>query len=514
MMLNMTSKKNEYLKLLESGKQFEMNRQAADWRAICWAAMEYTPNKTQQPFVLDFIAGARLQALCGGERSGKSRTAAACAILDMGPRTSNFATEPERRFWIVGPDYRQSRPEFMYIYDALDRLGYVESASMPENDNQPWTLHTKWNTVLQTRSSGKEERLASYTVHGIVMAEASQQGRGVLDKMLGRVSETRGWIMLVGTLENSYPWYAEIIRNWEDGDAVNGKSYSIPTWSNTAIYPGGLDNPEIKRLRAMLPDDYFMERFGAKPRRNRNLVIPEFDKEIHVRPLKPVMEAPIELAIDPGTHCYAVLFVQTIGPFTYVLDEIYDHGAIVNDIVRKVKTHPYYPLITKGSPAFHGSIDFAGRQHSGGADSQVDIWRNNGIRLYTQYRKLNDSILVVRQRLRVNATQQQPLVYFSDQLKGGMAGDKPAGVIGEFGLWRWPRQGSQSNVREDPVDRFNDGIKALAYYLLWKHGLEKGNQGATFGSTRPTGFAVQDGTSMRSRYLARRAFNREGTREE
>jgi len=505
---------NEYKFLIDGDKPFQMDRRNADWRAICWAAMEYTPNKTQQPYVMDFIAGARLQALCGGERSGKSRTAAACAILDMGPRTSEFATESERRFWIVGPDYRQARPEFIYIHDAFSKLGYVESASMPDSDTQPWTMRTKWNTVLQTRSSGKEERLASYTVHGVLLAEASQQSRGVLDKMFGRVSETLGWIMLVGTLENAYPWYADLIRNWEDGDPINGKSYSIPTWSNTAIYPGGMENPEIKRLRQMLPDDYFMERFGAKPRRNRNLVIPEFDKTLHIVAVKPEVEAPIELAIDPGTHCYSVLFVQTVGPFTYVLDEIYEHGAIIDDIIKKVKSHPYYPLIRRNVDSFHGSIDFAGRQHSGGADSQVDIWRKQGLRLFTQYRKLNDSILVVRQRLRINPTHQRPLVLFSSNLKAGMAGDKPAGIIGEFGMWRWQKQTAGSGVKQEPVDRYNDGIKALAYYLLWKHGLDKGTDGPVFGSVRPSGWSAPGENSVRALFRARRSFNREGIRED
>lgn len=475
-----------------------LGKDSSEWRALVWGAMEYTPNEAQVPFLADFINGARVQLLCGGERAGKSMTAAAALLLDMGPRGAVFSKCKERRFWIVGPDYRQTRPEFLYVYNALNKLGYVESASMPENDNQPWNMTTKWKTILQTRSSGKEEKLASYTVHGVLMSEASQQNRAVLDKMLGRTSETRGWIMMVGTLEDSYPWYAELVDEWEDGDPQFGRSYTLPAWSNTAIYPGGYDDPEMKRLRAMLPIDYFLERYAARPRRSKSLVIPDFDPAVHIKKVKVEEDVPVQLAIDPGTHCYAVLFLQTIGEYTYVIDEIYRRNAVVNDIIRECKAHALWPFVLRNADAYHGSIDFAGRQRPAN-DSQVDIWRASGIRLFSEYRRITDSILVVRQRLRPNHVLGHPMVYFSDQLEPGTFNNQPKGILGEFSLWKWPRVRPSANEREEPIDRYNDAIKALAYYLLWRHGLEKDKQKTSFGSTRPEGWSPKQPVTPRRR---------------
>jgi len=64
------------------------------WPAIPWGQLGYKPNLAQQPIV---ECDSRMILICGGERSGKSLTAAAlflkrCLIKDG-------------VFWIIGPDY-------------------------------------------------------------------------------------------------------------------------------------------------------------------------------------------------------------------------------------------------------------------------------------------------------------------------------------------------------------------------------------------------------------------------
>jgi hypothetical protein len=432
-------------------------------------ASGYVPNPTQAPIIADFVMGTRTILVCGGERSGKSMTAAAAALIDMGPRGTRGKREPMRRYWIIGPDYRQARPEFQYIFDALQKGGLIESYSMPQADTQPWSLTTKWNTIIETRSSGDVMRIASFTVHGIIIAEAAQQIEEVLRRSRGRVAETRGFILLVGTLEEALPWYEDLLRRWGTPNPEGAKSFSLPMWSNIDVFPRGRNDPEIRRLTDSLPADYVARRYGAVAVRHANLVVPEFDFRSHVRNIKPEPEVPVELAIDPGKNAYAVLFVQHVGSFTRVLDCVYTRGEIAQVVIPKVMAHPLWNLVNK-EPAT-SVIDIAGTQEQANK-SQVTLWREiAGITLVGEYHKEMDTINAVRFRMRLDPILGEPLVTFSDKMRTGVATDGTATeMLSEFDLWRWGKNTPTGDEKARPIDNNNHAIKALGYKLLHKYG--------------------------------------------
>lgn len=436
----------------------------------------YIPNPKQAPIVSDFVNGERLILICGGERSGKSMTTAAIAGIDMGPRVlsgkGSGSRERQRRYWIIGPDYRQTRPEFLYIFDALNAGGLIKDKSMPQSETSPWSMVTKWNTIIETRSSSDVMRIASFTVDGIIIAEAAQQIEEVLRRSRGRVAETRGWIILVGTLEEALPWYEDLLRQWAGPNLDGGKSYSLPMWSNIDIFPGGKEDPEIKRLIDSLPPDYVARRYGAEAVRHANLVIPEFSHEAHVRDLTVNPEFPVELAIDPGKNAYAVILLQHIGAFTNVLDCIYTRGEIAQVVIPQVMSHRYWKYVDKSSS--NHIIDIAGTQEAANK-SQVTLWREiAGITLRGKYRKELDTIAVVRNRLRIDPILGEPLVRFSSTMRTGIATDGTSTqMLSEFDLWRWPRILPQGDERGRPIDSNNHAIKALGYKLLDQYGLER-----------------------------------------
>lgn len=449
------------------------------WRRLYLGAMMspngkrgYRPNAVQTPVLDDFEQGARLQLICGGERSGKSMTAAAVGGLDMGPRTDRMKHERRRRYWIIGPDYRQARPEFQYIFDALTSLGLLEDSSMPLGDTQPWSMITKWNTIIETRSSSDVMKLASFTVDGVIIAEAGQQQEEVLRRALGRTSETRGWILLVGTLEDALPWYENLLRQWASDNPEGGKSYSLPMWSNVDIFPLGKQDPEIKRLIDALPADYVARRYGAQAVKHANLVVPEFEFATHVRSLKPEPEIPVELAIDPGKNAYAVLFCQHVGAFTKILDCIYTRGEIAQVVIPRCMEHPLWPLLDLE----HGEhvIDVAGTQEAANK-SQVTLWREiAGINLRGKYWHERDTINAIRFRLRLDPILAQPLLLFSDRMKTGIAPDGTATeMLSEFDLWRWPKATPTGDERARPIDNNNHALKALGYKLLYRYDIQR-----------------------------------------
>jgi hypothetical protein len=447
---------------------------SAVWQKLFWGLLSpdgkpFKPNAAQEPIIREFEAGNRLILICGGERSGKSLTASAILGLVMGPELN--ATR-RKRYWIIGPDYRQCRPEFLYVYDALERGGLVEKASLPQSETMPWSLETQWGTVLETRSASDVMKLASFTVDGIVIAEAGQQTEETYRKALGRVAETRGFILMVGTLEDGLPWYEEYLRRWATSNPEGGRSFSMPTWSNLDVFPGGRDDPEIQRLIASLPNDYVAHRFAAEPVRRQNLVVPEFDYRTHVRVLSPNPDLPVELAVDPGKNAYAVVFVQHEGAFTYVLDCIYTRGEIAQQVIPRVMAHRLWNQVSR-EPSAH-VMDIAGFAEAG-TESQFTIWRDaTGLIFTGRYQKEKDTIAVVRSRLMTDPVLGLPLIQFSDRMRTGIAPDGTATeMLSEFDLWRWPKRGFNSSEADKPVDANNHALKALGYKLLIRYGMQR-----------------------------------------
>lgn len=449
------------------------------WRKAWFTAFGYKPNRTQDPIVDDFLSGRRIIMGTGGERSGKSFTFSAIGGLALCPRLDDDGEidGSERRYWIVGPDYRSCRPEFAYIYDALTKLGAVAEFSMPKDENSPWSLVTSWGVRLETRTSSDTKKLASFTIHGAWMVEAGMQEEEAFRKLRGRVSETRGWILMVGTLEETNPWYIDRMREWEGANEYDARAYSLPTWSNTAIYPEGENDPEIVSLRETLPEDYFAFRYAAKPMRSSRLVVPEFDRVTHVAKdlVHDINGERVELTVDPGYHSFAVAFVQPVGDTLHILDAIYEKNAIVQEIVPRIKANPLWKYIT---PERGGVIDVAGKQHHANK-SVVDIFRDEGIILRSKKHSLSTSVLALRNRLRPRPVSGIPGIVFSSKIRSGYTtfGQRvlATGPLSEFDLWK------RSEVTGDP-DKLNcDFTKCLAYYILDKYGLTTTGKGRGYG---------------------------------
>jgi hypothetical protein len=447
------------------------------WHELSWRLLKYAPNAAQQEITDWWFGGdGRFCLICGGERAGKSLTSVALLLPLLMVKGGNF--------WIVGPDYNQARVEFLYLYNALHGSGGEDSLiegepSMPQSGSQPWSMKFKWNATIRTRTSSEIQKLASEKIDGFLMVEAAQHLYEVWLKLSGRVAETRGFGILSGTLEKGLPWYADMLRRWKGDNEEGGRSFSLPTWSNTDIFPGGREDAEIRRLEATYPTELFLERFGAEPHGYHGSVLPVFAFERHVRRLEPVEGVPLELWCDPGTNCYCVLFVQYVQPFAYVLERIYDRGAIDHDVIEKVKAHPYYALVPKATSGQTGGvIDIAAKQRSQGGRSQVQLWHElANISLASQYVFENDTIEVLRMHLK--GDDKGPWLLFNSNMANTRAPDGTAlDVLAEPELWRWPERTFKQNEARRPIDKNNHAMKAIAYGLNWHTGFSLKKQAA------------------------------------
>ena len=435
------------------------------FREQLFAEVGYKPSPEQAVFHAD---RHRVRQVIGGERGGKSYSTAMEGLC-----RSPFTVDGKPgTYWIVGPDYNQARPEFQYLLDAYRMLGREPvRVSQPQNNASPWVMELRDGTTWETRSSNDVRKLASFAVDGVLMAEAAQQGYDVFLKLRGRLAERRAWIVMSGTLESGFSWYGDCYTRWQGENREDARSFSLPTWSNRTIFPGGEHDPEIVALRATYPPDLFMERFGAKPCKPFGLVFKEFDFAIHVEELEH-MDLPVELAIDPGyTGAYAVLAIQQAGGLVRVIDEVYARYGVAQDVIAECKTRWWWDLVPKmGQGKTGGVIDVAGKQHQG-MQSHVEIWQQDGaVSLRAQPVNVTDGIMVVRTLLK-NPKDGRPRIVFDSSLSALKDHeDHPLGILGEFGLYSYPKKTALQGVSDQPIDKYNHALKALGYWEYDKHG--------------------------------------------
>ncbi len=437
------------------------------FKLAIWQAAGYTPNEGQTPF---HEADNDLKLVAGGVRAGKSKSTA-----------MEFAGElavPDGLVWIVGPDYEQGKAEFEYLYEPLHRLGFVKKASRPEKGSRSMVLVN--GCRVQTKSSDDARSLASFAPHAILMVEAAQQSDDIFGKVIERGLEHNAKIVLSGTFEGAASWYVDLFKKWGRPNEENGRAFSLPSWTNRKIFPLGRQDPKILRLQQTLPEELFDERVGAVPYKAQGLVFKKYGPQHVPGPIEYNPDWPIELAIDPASHTYAIEVVQWLGPRVRVIDEIYVHDTIAQDVIPIVMARPWWPYIKENA----GVIDVAGKQHHGNK-SQQEIWRQMaGVSLRAQYVKIDDGIN--RLKLALEETDDEgPLLQFDYRLNNTRDfRGRANGILGEFDLFRWRDWKEGQASPKTPIDSNCDGVKALWYWLYDKFGPVTERESRTFSRRR------------------------------
>jgi hypothetical protein len=224
-------------------------------KAVAFKRLGFDLNAEQTAIASD---PSLVRFVAGGERAGKSVLA--------GAEVAAAAVE-STLIWLVGKDFSLARPEFRYAYEALAMAKAVRRVSMPADG--AWEMVLKTGSRIVTKSAEDVLKLAAEAPSGIVLCEAAQLDFDTFRRLYGRTAEGRargdGWLLAVGTFEKGRRWYAEMFRQFKGDNPWGGRSWSLPTWSNTAVFAGGRDDPAIKDIEAGLSPDQFRERFGGEP---------------------------------------------------------------------------------------------------------------------------------------------------------------------------------------------------------------------------------------------------------
>ena len=400
----------------------------------------------------------RFNLVAGGEQAGKSVVASKYLL-------SRFAdTEDKGLYWLVAADYERTRAEFEYLLQDFSMLGILKEASKRVD---PGYLVLADGTRIETKSAKDPRTLAMRAPNGILGCEASQLDIETFFRLRGRCAPKRGWMFLSGTFEGSLGWYPQMFTAWASGADTDARAYSLPSYTNRHLYPGGASDPEILRLKEVSSDDFFMERIEGKPSPPKGLVFTEFRPDAHVKEVTYEQGEPIHLWMDPGyAGGYAVEVVQIKGEQICVIDEIYEQGLVTEEIIDIAQSRPWWPDVQ------FGVIDVAGNQHQAMA-APAEVWLDRtGVYFSSQKVKINEGTERLKGWLKIDPKTHAPRIVFSPRCIGLLSefGSAPNPFDGQTKAYRWKTDRDGNVVGDVPEDKYNHGIKALIYGLIDRFG--------------------------------------------
>lgn len=398
----------------------------------------------------------------GGERAGKSLVAA---------DYFNVRFWEGELYWVAGRDYDRCQQEFEYIAKAMIGLGAVRAEDVHTPQNGQWHMKLKTGATIKTWSLKDWLKVGSEAPDGIIIAEVAQINHTEYTRLTDRTAEKRGWVVGTGTFESSLGWFPELWKLYQL-PGQSGKSFSLPSWSNRHVFPGGINDPEIQRLKAKHPPDHFSERWGGVPCPPKGLVFPEFRNLTHVKELA-IQDAPVYLWIDPGySGAYAVEAIQIFGETVHIFDEVYDQGLVTDQIIDVVMQRPWWHLVAGGA------ADIYILQHQA-MPAVAEVWQSKA-HLSLACQKIEEP--AGRERLHtfltVNPIDHQPRLFVDSRCVGILSefGAAPNPFTGEAAPYKWKEDRVGTIVGQQPEDKNNHGIKAVIYGLIDRFGYVTRNQ--------------------------------------
>lgn len=478
----------------------------------------YVPTTGQLPIVLNT---SRFILVTGGLQSGKTETFTK-KFLDLWSRDitkwqpcvklgriplqckKGFHEEPEfdhlingkcdaiLQYWLVGSEYIMCEEEYNRIY--YDLLTLTMPVTRSTRVDAPGHILVKYSDEkvgrmrIDVKSESRPDRAFSrVSPHGIAALEAGQLTYSTFQHLNSRTIGRLAWLFLVGTIEEAQPWFASMGEAWVLGED-DRISFELTTPSNTYLFPLGEDDPEIIRMKAENPDEFFMTRIMGKRVPPKGLVFKEFNIGVHVR--EDVLYVPGETVyiwVDPGYQrgksAHAIYLTHKIEGQYRVFDELHEFETLTEDVIHWWQQHAAHTTDVRLS------IDpfYKDQHHAMGSVS--DEWlKLEGLACSIDNKRVDvrHSDDRLAQYLHVNPLTKKPGIVFSPKCKGLIsefgATPSPHAPQGEILAYRWKTGDDGQNIGTRPVSEHCDGIRAIEAGLVDNEGLSNLNRspGITF----------------------------------
>lgn len=310
-----------------------------------WPRLKYEPHELQREVHNNL---SRHRVLAAGRRWGKSQlgghelTPWALYANVIAPRL--LEDGQQMRFWIVGPNYEDAEREWRVFYDDVKRklkapLDHPGSYNDTQGGNMAMSL---WDGrfIVECKSAAHPESLDGEGLDGVLLVEAAKLKSTVWSKYIRpALADKRGWSLATSTPEGRN-WFYDQWMWGQDPERETWYSMRAPSWTNTPVFPGGRDDPEIIAMCADISDEMVAQQIGAEFTEHVGRVFKRFEEEIHVRTLHYNPKYPLYLAVDYGfTNPFVALLIQVdVWDTVHVLAEYRVTRTDINDIATDLKT--------------------------------------------------------------------------------------------------------------------------------------------------------------------------------
>ena len=191
---------------------------------------------------------ARFKVVACGRRFGKSAIASLIAL-------SAFF-QPNRRIWIVGPEYSHVEKIFQELYhilvNQLKVVGKHVPGSAARKSKGDYYIESPWGSIIEGKSGGNPDSMAGEALDLIIYDEAGLEGNlGTIWRQMLRptLGDKEGSAIFISTPRGKNDFYKlfkqgelglrqsnglELIKNF-DSDFTHWASWSMPTYTNPFI---------------------------------------------------------------------------------------------------------------------------------------------------------------------------------------------------------------------------------------------------------------------------------------
>jgi len=418
---------------------------------------DYTPHRGQQVIHYD---NTRHRVVCNGRRWGKTMLGA--KEVEGLAFVRNWRGEPMRG-WIIGPEYSDCEKEFRIVHDTFKKLGIDQVSSKFLNNVENGNMHikTKWGFDIECRSARHPESLVGEGLDFVLLVEAGRHRRRMFgDYVRPALSDKRGMSIMSGVPEDASE---QSLLYWayhrgQDISKTQWKSWRMPSWTNTIVFPGGRTDPEILEAQDDLTEDEFKRQYGGYFVQRQGRVMKEWDDDEHIKDLTYNPDWPLFAAVDFGyTNDWVWLWIQ-LDPLDNIVYVIGEHRFRLRDTEDIAKNEFLdHPLTQKLVSIYvdPASPDDASilRRHL-----KIPTRNNTGGEIKHRIRLMQSALKIRPESLPDGHPDKRP----------GLFVDRSCTML----IWemregyRWPERSSEvRNASELPLDKDNHGVEALGRFF-------------------------------------------------
>lgn len=425
----------------------------------------YKPHPGQETI---HYTASRFRVVSNGRRWGKTMFGA----KEVEPNAfvaSRHITGGPQLGWIVGPQYTDAEKEFRIVYDSFRKLGIDKDALKFVNnpDNGSMHIKTSWGFELLCKSAKHPETLVGEGLDFVLMVEAGRHRRRTWGQYIRpALSDKRGWAAFTGVPEGKSE-HSLLYALWQRGKDPKFKtwqSWRMPSWTNTIIFPGGRNDPEILEAEADLTSDEFDRQYGAQFSDKVGAVMQEWDDETHIDDLLYNPEWPLYGAVDYGYRdLFVWLWIQvdTWGNIYVIAEDTWtqrDALEVARDLQERRAAY-----IAK-CVAFYPDPARPDETHTLSNLLKIQSRGNTGGELRTRLSLIREALKLQNPHLPDGHVDKRPSLLV-DRSCTNLTWEMREG-------YRWPEHKSEvKSQSEHPMDKDNHSVEALGRFFRGYVGL-------------------------------------------